>query len=107
MSDAEHQEAQVEGAREAAREEARAIGKRTVWGVLGAFLIFGAAVIVAVSVVAGIKDQACSDRQEGREGIQELVFFVTGPSPQPNENPRLTELRNLVLVGGKLEPIRC
>lgn len=97
----------VEEAKEAAREEARAIGKRTVWAVLFAFLIFGGAILTATFTVANINHQACADRQEGREGIRELVLFVVGPEPRPDENVRLAGLRELVAPGGKLGPINC
>lgn len=107
MTDGQLNGEHIEEAKEAAREEARAIGKRTVWAVLIAFLIFGACIFAAASVVTHINTQACADRQEGRQGIQELVLFVTGPEPKPGEDPQITGLRDLVLPGGKLEPIRC
>jgi hypothetical protein len=103
----EHPNGHVEEAKVAAREEAQAIGRRTVRSVLLAFLVFGAAVIAAVTVVSHINAQACADRKEGREGLHDLVIFVTGPEHVDGENERISALRELVLPGGKLGPIRC
>lgn len=97
----------VEVAREAGRQEAWLIGKRTVRAVLLAFVVFGLAIAVVSDRIYDLNVQSCTSRQEGRDGIRKLVVLAVGEQPQPGEDPKAAELRALVAPGGELGPIRC
>jgi len=109
----------VEAARVAGRDEARKIGRRTIWAVLAAFLIFGGAITVTTTVYVSINRQACHDRQEARDGIRDTLFdlVLTRPDPaRPGQRVVIpsgewtegqARIAARISEGGKLAPISC
>ena len=109
----------IDAARAAGKEEAQKIGRRTIWAVLAAFLIFGGAITATTTVYVSINRQACHDRKEARDGIRDTLFdlVLTRPDPaRPGQRVAIPSgewtaaqatIAARISEGGKLAPISC